>query len=162
MNDGLKILHKFYKELGVEPSVTDSSGVLSGVDKRLVLQKAVFVGQLYGVDLGYSYNWYVRGPYSPSLANDYYDLQNFDDVGDITFADSVVEKISKVKHLFEKYNGKQRRDWLEALASIAFLVNKSNKTVEEALEIIAEVKGHISAAMRDEAVEALRNDGILA
>ena len=36
-------------------------------DDRLRLQKIVFLSRQLGHDLGYSYNWYARGPYSPSL-----------------------------------------------------------------------------------------------
>ena len=32
-------------------------------DDRLLTQKKVFLLQELGVNLGYAYNWYVRGPY---------------------------------------------------------------------------------------------------
>ena len=34
------------------------------VDDRKRVQKAVYLGQLSGVDLGYRFSWYVMGPYS--------------------------------------------------------------------------------------------------
>ena len=36
-------------------------------DERLLSQKKIFLLQELGVDIGYSYNWYIRGPYSPDL-----------------------------------------------------------------------------------------------
>ena len=50
---------------------------IGNVTERKEKQKAIYlVKALTGLDLGYSYGWYIRGPYSPSLANDYYELQN--------------------------------------------------------------------------------------
>lgn len=45
-------------------------------DNRLKLQKYVYIGKLFGLSLPYSYNIYLRGPYSPDLALDYYKMAN--------------------------------------------------------------------------------------
>lgn len=50
-------------ELGMAPS-------LSTFDDRLILQKTVYLIQQLGVSLGYSYSWYIRGPYSRDLTAD--------------------------------------------------------------------------------------------
>lgn len=39
-------------------------------DDRLILQKAIYLAQAAGVNLGYHYGWYLRGPYSPAVAED--------------------------------------------------------------------------------------------
>src|SRR5262245_4220988 len=55
----------------------DSIGVPADVGKlegRKLIQKAVYLGQRAGVDLGYRFGWYLMGPYSPDLARDYYVL----------------------------------------------------------------------------------------
>ena len=44
------------------------------LDDRKLIQKAVYLGQLSGVDLGYRFGWYIRGPYSTSLTRDYFSL----------------------------------------------------------------------------------------
>ena len=41
-----------------------------------VIQKAIFLPREAGVDLGYQYNWYLMGPYSPGLAQDYFNLDH--------------------------------------------------------------------------------------
>ncbi len=42
-------------------------------DQRLILQKTVYLLQrAAGIELDYHYNWYLRGPYSPTLARDAY------------------------------------------------------------------------------------------
>ena len=43
-------------------------------EDRLKLQKIVYIAHYFGVDLGYTFNEYIRGPYSPELADDYYEL----------------------------------------------------------------------------------------
>lgn len=40
---------------------------LDNFDDRLRLQKIVFLARMIGFNLGYSFDWYARGPYSPSL-----------------------------------------------------------------------------------------------
>ena len=40
---------------------------LDEFDDRLRLQKLVFLARKVGYDLGYTFTWYRRGPYSPSL-----------------------------------------------------------------------------------------------
>jgi len=47
---------------------------ISTFEDRLRLQKIVYIAKHFGIDLGYSYNLYLRGPYSPELARDYYTL----------------------------------------------------------------------------------------
>jgi len=40
---------------------------LDEFDDRLKLQKLVFIARKMGFPIGYSFSWYARGPYSPSL-----------------------------------------------------------------------------------------------
>lgn len=42
-------------------------------DDRLRMQKLVYLAGKFGFDHGYSYNMYLHGPYSPELADDYYE-----------------------------------------------------------------------------------------
>jgi uncharacterized protein YwgA len=45
---------------------------------RIKLQKYVFIANFLGWNNEYLFNIYVRGPYSPDLASDYYKLENRD------------------------------------------------------------------------------------
>src|SRR5690348_9276510 len=67
MDGRLIVLQRFVEALG-EPAD------ISSIDSRKRFQKAVYLGQLSGIDLGYRYSWYVQGPYSTSLTKDYYAL----------------------------------------------------------------------------------------
>jgi len=43
---------------------------MDSFDDRLILQKAVYLSQAAGVDLGYFYRWYLHGPYCRAAADD--------------------------------------------------------------------------------------------
>lgn len=43
-------------------------------DDRLILQKVVYLLQESGLEMGYRYHWYLRGPYSTGLTDDAYFL----------------------------------------------------------------------------------------
>lgn len=157
MDKNLQILKKLYEELGINPSVEDLS-------KRLILQKVVFLAQTAGIPLGHSFNWYVKGPYSPSLASSYYELQDY--LGDevtLEFNDDVKETLRTLQRMISKHQheGQIDPDWVEALGSIAFLINRSDKTQEQAFEVMERVKKHISSDMRNEAVAELRQNAII-
>jgi hypothetical protein len=51
METRLVTLFLFLRELGVEPRIAT-------VADRKGVQKAVYIGQLSGIDLGYRYSWY--------------------------------------------------------------------------------------------------------
>lgn len=63
-----KILSKILDMLNLgRPNMTDFS-------TRLKLQKIVYLLQASNMSLGYGFNWYVRGPYSPDLAKVLYEI----------------------------------------------------------------------------------------
>jgi len=55
------------RELGLGPSVETFS-------ERKRLQKLVYLLQVFGVELNFSYSWYLHGPYSPSLTQVLYEM----------------------------------------------------------------------------------------
>ncbi len=117
------------KELGV-------SSDISGFDSRLILQKAVYLAEEAGINLGYPFNWYLRGPYSPALTRDLFG--NVPDVND--FANWVLDEGSlaiaaRIKSLVdgpanEEPSAKARR--LELLASLRYLSRRRGIDVEDA------------------------------
>ncbi len=56
-------------------------------DSRLVLQKTVYLMQQFGLNIGYSFSWYLRGPYSPNLTRDAYELTKSNYEIPVKFAD---------------------------------------------------------------------------
>lgn len=131
------------------------------VNDRKTVQKGVYLGQLAGVDFGYSFNWYVMGPYSPGLTRDYYALDKALAEGDSTadgrrLKNSIRRRLETVKPLLAVPEGVQlsRSNWLELVASLHYLLKQRKKTLDEARLIIEDQKSHVSAYV-DAAYQAL-------
>lgn len=143
MDARLIALKLFLKELGI-------SGDISTRQKRKLLQKAVYLGQQTGVDLGYRFGWYINGPYSPALTRDYYSLTESiasgeDDYRRKKFPRSILERLSKATALLEQPEGLDisEPDWAELIASLHFLKNVGKYSEKEAREIIKKEKPHL-------------------
>lgn len=115
------VLKLFLDTLGI-PSDIET------VNDRKRVQKAVYLGQLPGVDLGYRFGWYLKGPYSPSLTKDYFNLEEALASGDRDHEDKELEKVvarklKKVLPLMQPAQGVSlsQEDWLELVSSVHFL-----------------------------------------
>lgn len=93
----------------------------SDFNARLILQKTVYLMEQFGLNIGYYFSWYLRGPYSPALARDAYTVaKSYSDVQAAKFADPSKEErfcmfLSFIKPFAEDYSS------LEKVASIHFL-----------------------------------------
>lgn len=114
---------------------------------RLLIQKATYLAQQAGLNLGYRYNWYLKGPYSPGLTRDAFALAENPDIGGtFKLADSVAERLARVALVSEPPPGTElsRDQWLELLASLHYLVKQLNKNENEALAIIRRSKPNLA------------------
>lgn len=133
-------------------------------DDRLLSQKKVFLLQELGVNLGYSYNWYVRGPYSPDLTT--YIFRNLDmlkeqDFSDYRFSEAVQGKVDAVNSLDNaKPDSLSTPSWYELLASVLYIRRKWNKT--DAFASLKQYKPQYSQQHFDVAVKELRSLGCYA
>ncbi len=128
----------------------DKLGISSEIDtfeKRKTIQKAVYLGQLTDVDLSYRFGWYLKGPYSPSLAEDYYHLADeleIDDKGyeEYQLKKSLSDRLEEVLPLLEKPKEFKLKevDWLELVASYRYLRRVSKLSDARADEILKEEK----------------------
>ena len=143
MENRLVVLKLFLDDLGISSEV----GTL---DDRKRVQKAIYLGQLAGVDLGYRFSWYLMGPYSPSLTRDYFDLSEDIAAGDTSFEDmelvpSLKENLKNIVPLLQP--PKELRisieDWLELIASFHYLLEVSKYSKPDALEVLKEEKPHL-------------------
>lgn len=94
--------------------------------ERLILQKTIYLMQTFDLFIGYHFNWYLKGPYSPQLAKDAYDLSNtYEELPEVTFVSVSAEK------RFQKFmslvgDHLMDADWLEAIASIHYLYHRGS------------------------------------
>ncbi|WP_192847455.1 hypothetical protein [Aureimonas sp. AU40] len=124
---------------------------IQSVSERVRIQKAIYLAQVMGVNLGYSYSWYVKGPYSTSLTRDYYALQDSADEvdGEIagkTLHPDLLDKMSNIRHLLAKpvEVALDKWQWYELLASMHFLLVASRYNFERACQVLRDTKPHLS------------------
>ena len=130
---------------------------------RLTLQKATYLVQAAGVRLGYRYSWYLKGPYSPELTRDYFQLTPGWDIADgYRLRDDQMESLRRAATVSipPPATGLARADWLELLASLHYLMERLGKTFQEASEIIGVTKAHLHPHVVA-AHEALQAAGLL-
>jgi uncharacterized protein YwgA len=142
MDSQLLVLKLILEELGQETKI-------ESVDDRKRIQKAIYISQLSGLDLGYRYGWYLMGPYSRTLAKDYYELASAlvsEDIPTRNLNSSVKDKLAKVKQLFDKPAefDLTQTDWLELIASWHYLRKVNKKNEDEALAQFIPRKKHLT------------------
>ena len=127
-------------------------------DDRLLSQKKIFLLQELGVNIGYSYNWYIRGPYSPDLTT--YIFNNLDmlkeqDFSDYKFTDTVKGKIDSINGLaVKKPKTLTVTSWYELLASVLYIYRKWGK--ENVYESLIQHKPQYTKEQFDAAVKELK------
>lgn len=137
-------------------------------DNRLVVQKAVYLLQQRGVELGYPYNWYVRGPYSSRLADDLFCLvktpaNEAEEIKSYGLGEKTRAVIANVKTLFEPTLPlSERAKHLELLASVLFLIKtgQANPNESQKLSSILKANGKLfESTDAKEAVDLLKSHG---
>ncbi|MCV0352566.1 MAG: hypothetical protein K5863_21015 [Nitratireductor sp.] len=144
------------------------SDSIAGVDNRLRIQKAVYLAQAAGINLGYHYSWYIKGPYSTGLTQDYYQLAEALRSGDQSHVGKDLHPnfaavLPRIESLLARPNGISvaSHNWYEALASLHFLITCSKKDEDGAKLFLKQVKPHLSGVL-DVALSRLKMSGLLA
>ena len=114
---------------------------------RLICQKKIYLLQSLGTNIGYSYNWYKRGPYSPDLTE--YVYENLSELRELNLSDyslsdesihneEIVEKLAE-----DKPDGLSLEWWYELLASLAYISdNKTSWHVVDKSSLFGELISH--------------------
>lgn len=151
MDSNLVAMKLMLDVLQVESTIDD-------VQKRKLIQKAVYLGQRAGVDLGYRFSWYLMGPYSSVLTKDYYALDDSDreELRGRTLVESAQRKLQGVVPLMQVPAGVElsRPEWVELVASLDYLLTVSGYSFEKAIKVLREEKPKL-APFADRAQEAL-------
>lgn len=115
-------------------------------EDRLLIQKKIYCLQMVGLDLGYRFNWYLHGPYSPELTSASFRIIDHgeDFLAGYELDDSVSPYLAKVEGLASHHKrieiGLSESDWLELLTSIDYLNRygwmkpKSKDTIRKVLK----------------------------
>lgn len=137
---------------------------VSKFDHRIALQKYVFIAKQLGWSNTYPYNIYVRGPYSPDLANDYYALSKTN-LGDLDYRNTLPSfEMDRAYEIFSK----KGVAWLEIAATIiSIAINNYGKTnnqdaVSFALAKTKELKKGYSPSFIDSVYQSLKRFNLIA
>jgi uncharacterized protein YwgA len=132
----------------------DEVGILS-FDKnrfnhRLKLQKYVYVARNFGFKAPYDYSLYIHGPYSSSLADDYYALDDFKN-----------REPTELDERFVKLVKNKSEGWLE-LASTLIMIRKRYVDINshKLIEIVRTVKPYATREELEAIIELLRKYGL--
>jgi len=116
------------------------SGRVDTFEHRLKSQKYHYFAQIFGVVSYYSYNLYIRGPYSPDLANDLYTIKrkNIGEKVDIErfLPDELESRFVELKNFLR---GKNLRR-LEITATLHWLLNVAKLPAKKAQDKLIELK----------------------
>jgi len=148
---------------------------ISNFTKRKILQKKIYLLQLTGLDLGYRYNWYLKGPYCPALADATFTLREeikYDDEFDKYELNSkTVRKLDKLDEIIALPDALQTEEseWLELLASlhylkhIAYWAGKNDPQFEKVFEKLSKSKPHFAEKedLSKAAWKRLENNGLV-
>ena len=124
------------KAAGLDPSV-------ASFDERKKVQKLVYLLQLFGINLGFSYSWYLHGPYSPDLTKVLFDtLGNLKSIPlNVGLTHDDERKLERLKaFLGERIKS---TDFLELLVSLHYLRrigSSSGASKEDILRVLKEKK----------------------
>jgi uncharacterized protein YwgA len=125
-------LKLFLEALGIPPDIDT-------VNERKRVQKSIYLGQIAGVDLGYRFGWYLKGPYSPELTKDYYELDEALNEGDIEYQKKdlkgqLKEKLQAIQPIMSPPSdvSLNQEDWLELLASVHYQFSRYDQETAKA------------------------------
>lgn len=122
--------------------VMDREIKMNSYEDRITLQKLIYALKSAGIKFNYSFNWYLRGPYSVELADDGFKLAEKIEknvaVNNCRFSEKARKIIERMKECFGTYFDDSNK--LELLASLLYLKNDyyesapTNKQIIEAIE----------------------------
>ena len=150
--------------------VMNGMGLESGIDtidERVTFQKAVYLAQAGGVQLGYRYNWYRMGPYSPDLTRDYYALhETSDDEPTVENGMSLRPQVIKTLQTLSSILSPppdfphNQAGWLELLASVHYLMVGARMDVSNTKSRLEDSKPMLSPHT-DLAIQRLQEAGMI-
>jgi len=141
---------------------------LESFDDRLILQKATYLAQAAGVRLGYWFQWYLRGPYCPSLTRDAFTLlselaSDPEAVREYSLDAESVKRLRELRGLLDRIPQAEQARKLELLASVHFLLESRTGTERSPAalqEVLKRYAKNFSVSEIEQAVQELTRHGL--
>ena len=130
---------------------------------RLILQKAMYLVQAAGVHLGYHYQWYLHGPYSPALTRDEYAVvadcaRGLDDSKGWRLDEQSRRRLEDLRVLLKPRKRPDLARELELLASVHFLITHQQVAKPDDDQQIADVLRRFGKNFQREDVKSARRE----
>jgi len=133
-------------------------------EHRLMLQKYVFISKFFGFNHGYSHTIYLRGPYSPALADDYYKLAD----SYSSYKEDYTKELGgfNTEKFIEVIEGKDGK-WLEIAATILSVYDRYRKKfrgaelIDRVRSTSCDIKSATEAKMIYRVFEELKRVGLI-
>jgi uncharacterized protein YwgA len=145
-----------FKYLELSPKIKDK---IKDYRDRFFTQKTAFLAKTLGMDLNYPFTVYVSGPYSHSLACDYY--ANADKVEslntDYKLSPQEIEVLEKIKNCSGLY---ENMSLMEATSTIVYLKKQNSQLDDDDLFVeLKRLKPHLSDS--DKLIGITKSKGLL-
>jgi uncharacterized protein YwgA len=131
----------------------------SGIINRLKLQKYVYLAQTsLKNNFGYEYNMYNNGPYSPELANYYYEKMDSGKFLDGSDSGWTIDN-SFTKRFMELFKDKDA-NWLEVATT---LIDSTNycENEQESLNKVYAIKSQFKSSFIDNTLDELKEKSLV-
>jgi uncharacterized protein YwgA len=126
---------------------------------RLKIQKYVFIAtKCFNLDFGYSYSLYRYGPYSPTLAEDYYELAENPKIFEHDTNDPLPEKFDV--NGFMELVSDEDENWLEIASTLLDQVSETSD-VNELINRVSDIKVDYSPEYIASVLEDLVNHKLI-
>lgn len=115
----------------------DDPSYKSNFSSRIILQKLSYICQKMGLETNYSFNFYIHGPYSISLTNDYYHYHNNVPKMSTTYEpnNNEIKIFKKIEEFLFSHSVycKKPIDLLEAATTIMYINEKNPDLLDDEL-----------------------------
>ena len=134
---------------------------LDEFDDRLRFQKTVYLLQAFGINRGYDFSWWLRGPYCTLAAHDGYDLR---DVYDLIPTGSRVFRSDKANKSFKRFcqfvDGKSTRD-LEIAVSLHYRKISEDWDEERIKKVVTDKREEFTREMVNRVWDDMKRAGLV-
>lgn len=106
-------------------------------ENRLILQKAIYLVQAKDINLGYSFSWYLHGPYCKELTYDAYASKDEATIGYV-LGDRTKERLQSVLPLINelrKGSIEEAKCSFERAASVLFAIRTNQASADDIEQI---------------------------
>jgi len=124
--------------LGINPKMETFS-------ERKLMQKLVYLLQKFGIDLGFYYNWYLHGPYSPGLTRVLFEIVEEGPKRHMALTQEQITKIAELRSILG--DDFRSSDKLELIVSIDYLRERARRiraSDREVLKILKKQKPYFT------------------